>query len=373
MTLTINQMKRIILDLTDGKKTSIEGPEVDEFIKEYEKELKSGYVIEIPFEILEDIDEDDTLDFEDEDIETLLDENYYNQPKAEKGGPGSGHFGHQGRPGEVGGSLPSGATFPGLSGDIEKYNMKSELSGHSVDDFLNGLVATDSKGMDAELTDENRAYLEGVLKHIPQEALDSVRQVVVCQEFNSFVILNAKAEDVDLGSMDASQQAVYAQYCSSIGAFTLTMRNERGMMVSDLYIPLYAKGMSHFTDMLLDNDAISSASESAIAHEFGHALFARSGTKGKSIWETAYMAKIVDHFTPYSTTHPDEGFAESYAAYTSYRAFMGHGKKFTGHFTFDSDLDYLNADKRKLIESTWTMLELIIELARDRSKKYYGI
>lgn len=35
-----------------------------------------------------------------------------NDPIVERGGPGSGHHGHKGRPGEVGGSLPSGAGLP---------------------------------------------------------------------------------------------------------------------------------------------------------------------------------------------------------------------------------------------------------------------
>ena len=77
MALTLNQMKRILIQLAAGETPTLKGPEVDEYIKDYKRQIKEGFMIEIPFEMLENLDEDDTDEEEDVDIETLMSESYY--------------------------------------------------------------------------------------------------------------------------------------------------------------------------------------------------------------------------------------------------------------------------------------------------------
>ena len=96
MTLKYEDMEKIVMAMLIGSKIDVTGPDADEFIKQFQADMvlakKKGWNIVIPHDI-EDISNPDKVK---------------KQIRVIKGGPGSGHFGHAGRPGKVGGSAPSG-------------------------------------------------------------------------------------------------------------------------------------------------------------------------------------------------------------------------------------------------------------------------
>lgn len=69
-----------------------------------------------------------------------------------KGGPGSGHFGHKGRPGEVGGSLPQDSSASASAEDLDKFSQEINSSFginvpiHYVDSLEEGIFGSNAVG-----------------------------------------------------------------------------------------------------------------------------------------------------------------------------------------------------------------------------------
>jgi hypothetical protein len=97
MMLKYNEMEMIIMDMLTGSKVRVSGPDAEEFIKQFQADIdlaeKNNWTIEIPHDI---------------EIITNPDKTKKKSIRVIKGGPGSGHYDHAGRPGKVGGSAPSG-------------------------------------------------------------------------------------------------------------------------------------------------------------------------------------------------------------------------------------------------------------------------
>ena len=93
MMLTYEEMEMVIMDMLRGDELRVSGSDVDEFKEQFQADIdlakENNWSIEIPFDI--------------EDINDLGD-GKKRKIIVVKGGPGSGHFGHAGRPGKVGGS-----------------------------------------------------------------------------------------------------------------------------------------------------------------------------------------------------------------------------------------------------------------------------
>ena len=73
------------------------------------------------------------------------------------GGPGSGNFGHAGRPGEVGGSAPSHNAEPTFSGGEDADNLKLALARHAPESLIESTakqIAVVSDAQSAEKIDE---------------------------------------------------------------------------------------------------------------------------------------------------------------------------------------------------------------------------
>lgn len=79
----------------------------------------------------------------------------------QRGGPGSGHFGHAGRPGEVGGSLPSGRKSGALP-SLENIRWQVRRGGKVVtfDSLAEALMAGEGR---IEITDDERALWASVV------------------------------------------------------------------------------------------------------------------------------------------------------------------------------------------------------------------
>jgi hypothetical protein len=90
---------------------------------------------------------------------------YFRRTLEERGGPGSGHFGHEGRPGEVGGSAPSGG---GVAEQGTKY--ASHLSPRLNDTAFKGHKFS-------------RADIEGLQQVLAEEAMKLTREEANSGEF----------------------------------------------------------------------------------------------------------------------------------------------------------------------------------------------
>lgn len=124
-------MEQIVVDTMNGAKQRHTSPEAVEFRKALEKDIamaeSKGWKIEIPFEIM---NSNYPLPEEGKPKKNQL--NNIISTLKQHGGPGSGHHGHRGRPGKVGGSLPrssgKAAGFvsgnKGITGDYSKWDFK---------------------------------------------------------------------------------------------------------------------------------------------------------------------------------------------------------------------------------------------------------
>ena len=134
--LKYEEMEMIVMDMLTGSKVRVVGPDADEFISQFQADIdlaeKNGWNIEIPHDI--------------QDISTDSDSTK-KRIRVIKGGPGSGHFGHEGRPGSVGGSKPGQLSFSG--GKWDTFEALSE-----------GGNAIERRGFNAETANTFWSYLE---------------------------------------------------------------------------------------------------------------------------------------------------------------------------------------------------------------------
>jgi hypothetical protein len=169
-----------------------------------------------------------------------------------EGGPGSGHFGHKGRPGLRGGSLPGG-----------------RISAHGFTGVGDWIV---KRGVHVSASRSEKKTLYDSFKSVP------------------------------------------VSHLKLSGVKTITVMNSR-QEVNDLYLLRTGDSDRSFTaDAFYDHDVkemvISpGAKRTTILHEFAHSLVGLGAYK-KKVWEAnASTGKV----TRYGSTNMEEGFCEAYA------------------------------------------------------------
>lgn len=181
-----------------------------------------------------------------------------------KGGPGSGHHGHKGRPGIRGGSLPGKGGSVNIAGHVKKV-LKVAYKGELVEPNRNEL-----------------GVITNYMKRHPASVVSHVEGIILC------------------GS-EEDWKAQYDTYFDdgeymSCGGF-------------------YAEELSTGKHVVVLPPGFS---EHAIDHELGHVAYrAASKVNGELIWRDRYSTTWFDKHTAYSRTDAGEGFAESYAAWIS--------------------------------------------------------
>lgn len=175
-----------------------------------------------------------------------------------KGGPGSGHHGHRGRPGKRGGSLP------GKGG------------GDSVHDHVRKVLKVAYKGELVEPNNNELGVISNYMERHPEKVVKHIGSIVLCgSEEDWKTEYDKHFDDGD---------------CMGCGGF----------YTADKVIVL-PPGFS----------------EHAIDHEIGHvayrAAWPAGGTEG---WDTTYRrSPEFDRHTAYAKTNACEAFAESYASW----------------------------------------------------------
>lgn len=101
------------------------------------------------------------------------------------GGKGSGNFGHSGRPGEVGGSAPSGS-----SGSVSSGNLRARLKGTDLENFTDDELL---KFYKARLADEKDAKERVMSMGGSKETIDSFDK-------------NIKAYEKDIAALETEKQ-----------------------------------------------------------------------------------------------------------------------------------------------------------------------
>jgi hypothetical protein len=188
-----------------------------------------------------------------------------------KGGAGSGFYGHKGRPGEIGGSLPKGSNNQNSVTDVL---------------WLEGDFTEEEKMLAVESFDKSAEEQQAVLGYDPRK-------------FIQRYFIGKDKEFAD--------------------EYKMHFRTMRGAdKCSGFYIdhPLSKPGWicTKFP-----------AFEETVTHEFAHALMSAAwnvsvstgtGTmKLPMLWYKAYKTRGFDKETAYAKTNAAEGFAESYMSY----------------------------------------------------------
>jgi len=178
-----------------------------------------------------------------------------------KGGPGSGHFGHIGRPGLRGGSLPG---------------KRGAYGGRNAPRFkvVRG-------GRETRPTQQEAADMAIILRRHPTKVISQLKGIVVCSTEEDWKEQYQNIVGRIVGGGDYKNcEGFYATYTKT------------------LYLP---PGYSRL----------------AIDHEIGHAAYwAARGFGGTHVWDDSYNNSIYfDRHTAYSGINVREAFAESYAAW----------------------------------------------------------
>jgi len=183
-----------------------------------------------------------------------------------KGGPGSGHHGHSGIPGKVGGSLPSGGSAKPADLNI-----------------------TTSLGTSAARDAKTRKMLNGWAdEYLPESVIDRVPRIIVYtseERFNNAMKL--------VGLYDKPLEK--GQYIAGFNeGHTISLRQVGPMNLQEDW-------------------------KNAFLHEVGHSVWDKANSDKKQGWENRW-AKYpnFDKFTWYSRASYTEGFAEAFAAYCGY-------------------------------------------------------
>ena len=184
------------------------------------------------------------------------------------GGPGSGNFGHAGRPGKRGGSAPGkgGGVPQAVDPTVERRGRLTErvrlitrytqLAGYST----------------SEPTEKQVTTIVDLLERHSDEAIAGIDHIQ---------IVNPRSWD---------------DYC---------VRERVGLNTGAFFDP--RRRSIHIA---------SSLRKTYFDHEVGHALFATSRSRGR--WNQLFReSKTFDRATRYSRKNPSEGFAESYMSFIS--------------------------------------------------------
>ena len=220
------------------------------------------------------------------------------------GGPGSGHWGHKGIPGQRGGSAGGG----GLK--------------------LTGAAApSDSKLGQFDDLDEARRWAEDRYPHVKWD-FEGAHIDTINPSLKQFDTLAKEYPEVAskltyVGTLQGGEFAGRDAWKNAGGAYAFASAD--GSMIG--LNPTFYSDPAGFKLELKTGTALEARAgrwhpqgcdtvESVLSHEFGHSVFneALRGDKGNTVYEWTMKNKATSSLSRYATTSPFEGFAEGFSA-----------------------------------------------------------
>jgi hypothetical protein len=246
------------------------------------------------------------------------------------GGPGSGNFGHAGRPGKVGGSAGKSSAGSGSkSGNATTSD--DPLRGKTTKKKTFGISSIDHEAVE-KIKGELNKYLPSVSLYVVGEGGDSDKQGVmqaralvsvtkdISQRYpNGGIILKSEGMAEGLRSVmirpvvrvnDKNSPEVFGVYSGRDKWIQLSGRN----------------ALSKQAPPTLGADKVGGGFKDTFRHELGHAVHKSIPVKSKEKWSIIYSSLesrmygtyvMRDRVSTYAATNIKEGFAESFSAYTN--------------------------------------------------------
>lgn len=189
----------------------------------------------------------------------------------EKGGEGSGHHGHAGRPGQVGGSALSFAG--GVSRAYSRKRAK-EIT------YMRSCASSWGELKKGKASKEEVDWAAAQLRRHPKEVVDSLTKITICRDNNA-----------------------YEQLC---------IRNGLGSADSAAF---YIRDGAEIVTRSLESATFD--------HEMGHHIARSVSGAADMFLYTWLLDPSFDRHTWYSKISPHEGFAESYMAFLYFKRVGG--------------------------------------------------
>lgn len=185
----------------------------------------------------------------------------------EKGGEGSGHYGHTGRPGQVGGSALS---FPGGVSRAYARKRAREIT------YMRSSARSQGGLKKGKASKEEVDWAVAQLRRHPKKVVDSLTKITICRDDNA-----------------------YEQLC---------LRN--GLNSGDS-AAFYIRDGAEIV--------LRSLKPTTFDHEMGHHLARSVSGAADTFLYTWLLDPGFDRYTWYSKRSPHEGFAESYMAFLYFK------------------------------------------------------
>ncbi|MFA5036411.1 MAG: hypothetical protein WC479_04475 [Candidatus Izemoplasmatales bacterium] len=224
-----------------------------------------------------------------------------------KGGAGSGFFGHRGRPGEEGGSLPRGSNSAG---------------------YMNRFIAVEGTHIEAMKKYVKTSYFhEDKLHELNKTLAKSIQQQYEVLGFDPMEMMRRSHSKIYL--LDDNDFEKWEKYWHN-----KVDQNVIGFISSHGSMYLKCGRWSHIfrNGEISEYDLYESLEVGTINHEFGHILMDTtnpgwyidnlkgwqiSSRKAIDDWVEGYKKGDIGHHTNYSNKNEREGFAESYMSYVA--------------------------------------------------------
>lgn len=210
--------------------------------------------------------------------------------KKKKGGPGSGNFGHHGRPGKQGGSSSQGelsrAVGESIGGTFHVSGDK--VSSEEINTFKSKMrfIASDGnkeKG-DKSIEDNLSDRIARAYKNIDPATRAGITEFVFALDDEAFAKEYSKDGKEVISAEDVRREGILAYHEARTGKIVLLK-----------------------------------VTEDVFYHECGHESWDSLPGLQKKAFVEGYKSEKFDHFTGYSDTQVKEGYAESYMLYLKVR------------------------------------------------------
>lgn len=199
-----------------------------------------------------------------------------------KGGPGSGNWGHVGRPGKRGGSAPQ----KGLA-----VKVSSSTRSPSYHPFLPPMGT--SAG--AYITTELKSMIDSCVGKVLQNTTTNLSRIGIAVD-----------DMIMPGNVLGYHQPIFNWREGKLDKICVVMcTNKITNLGNQNIIDKFSKDTGIKSDF-------SSAFEHVLMHEFGHEAYIQLPGSKKASWKSAYNS-TKSYNTPYGRTNAQEGFSEMFA------------------------------------------------------------
>lgn len=231
----------------------------------------------------------------------------FNRQEATKGGKGSGNFGHAGRPGEVGGSAPSGGANAGIKADPEftdrvmkKIRRHKEIDPVAADGtsrLIVGYLAEQSQLLGIDMS----RLIHGIVLSASSYSFEREYVELAMEDLRTIPGYAEKLKDPQFEEAARTQYLIHA--ISVVGY----VDNVNG----DIHLRPIGNGL------LYRRGGATIQAKPTFVHECGHLIYRASQTADH--WDARYNGDTwFDRRTEYSIRGGvKEGFAETYVAYVA--------------------------------------------------------